>query len=141
MNEKALEQLNKNIDELRTLLHDVGTVAAVFKTITLLRSVLGERERNIDLRHPTNKPSFFWGINLRVGAADLVGVSVQVSEPEFLALREAATLLGMHWKVLRRAIEDGELRAYKLRSRIRIRRADLDEWVESNRVKPSVHDI
>ena len=66
MNEKALEQLNKNIDELRTLLHDVGTVAAVFKTITLLRSVLGERERNIDLRHPTNKPSFFWGINLRV---------------------------------------------------------------------------
>jgi excisionase family DNA binding protein len=70
-----------------------------------------------------------------------VGMGAHVGEPEFLALRDAAGLLGMHWKVLRRAIEDGELRAYKLRSRVRIRRSDLDQWIESNRVEPSVHDI
>ena len=72
-----------------------------------------------------------------------VVIGVHIGEPEFLALRDAAGLLGMHWKVLRRAIEDGELRAYKLRSRVRIRRSDLDQWIESNRVRvePSIHDI
>ena len=71
-------------------------------------------------------------MGLRTGA-DYESVA---SETDYVALREAAVILGIHWKVLRRAIDRGELPAFKICSRIRIRRTDLDVWLESCRVRP-----
>ena len=65
----------------------------------------------------------------------------QPQPAEFLSAKQAAEIIGLHEKVIRRAIDDGELPASKVRSRIKIRRADLEKWIETNRVQPSVHDI
>jgi len=72
------------------------------------------------------------------------GPTNDVEEPapkEFLSVREAAEIVGLSEKALRRAIRDGELPASKPRGRIRIRRADIEAWIKSSRIEPSVHDI
>jgi excisionase family DNA binding protein len=38
-------------------------------------------------------------------------------------------------KVVRRAIDAGELPAFKVRTRLRIRHSDFDAWIEGNRVQ------
>ena len=60
---------------------------------------------------------------------------------EFLSVKEAAEIIRLSEKFIRRAIKDGELRASKPRGRIRIKRADLYAWLEASLVEPSVHDI
>ena len=64
-----------------------------------------------------------------------------LTEQDFIGVETAAKIVDLHTKVIRRAIDDGELTAYKLRSRIRIRRTDFDAWIEANRVQPSIHEI
>jgi excisionase family DNA binding protein len=56
--------------------------------------------------------------------------------PEYIDVKDAGKIVRLHPKVIRRAIDDGELPAYKLRSKIRIRRSDLDAWIESCKVQP-----
>jgi excisionase family DNA binding protein len=71
--------------------------------------------------------------------SDNTGVSTappQVSPDEFLTPRQVADTVGLHPAVVRRAIDAGELRAYKLRSRLRIRRSDFERWVERSIVRP-----
>lgn len=51
-----------------------------------------------------------------------------------LSLQEAAESVGLKRAALRRAIERGELPAFRLCSRLRIERADLDAWMARNRV-------
>jgi len=61
---------------------------------------------------------------------------------EFLSVKEAAEIVGLSEKAIRRAIDDGELPASKPRGRIRIKRTDLDAWIEASRVEPySVPEI
>lgn len=53
-----------------------------------------------------------------------------------LSVSELAELTGLSESVLYRAIAAGELRASKLRGRLRVRFVDLDAWIESNLVRP-----
>lgn len=61
-------------------------------------------------------------------------------EQRLLAPDEVALLCGLSRKAVYRAIERGELRASRLCSRLRIRPADVDEWIEANRLKSSAVD-
>jgi excisionase family DNA binding protein len=51
-----------------------------------------------------------------------------------LSLDQASALVGLKPLAIRRAIKRGEIPAYRLCNRIRIRRADLAKWVRDNRV-------
>jgi excisionase family DNA binding protein len=51
-----------------------------------------------------------------------------------LSVDQAAALVGLKHVAIRRAIQRGELRAYKLCGRIRIRRADLADWLRAHQV-------
>lgn len=67
---------------------------------------------------------------------DLTGRLRPAEAERFLTPRDVAEITGLHVAVVRRAIERGELRAFKLCSRLRIRRQDFDAWVEQNVVAP-----
>jgi excisionase family DNA binding protein len=54
---------------------------------------------------------------------------------EFLTPREVADITGLHPAVIRREIDRGNLPASKLASRLRIRRADFEAWVQRGKVK------
>jgi excisionase family DNA binding protein len=54
-----------------------------------------------------------------------------------LNLHDAAARVGLKHLALRRAINRGELEAFKLCGRIRIDSAELDRWIESNSVARS----
>ena len=60
---------------------------------------------------------------------------------EYLDAGEAATIVGLHERTIKRAIQRGELRAFKPAGQIRVRREDLNEWIESSVVVPTSHDI
>lgn len=60
-----------------------------------------------------------------------------VADPEsscFVSPQELADIVQLHPAVIRRAIARGELRAYKLCSKIRIRRDDVTDWLERSAV-------
>jgi excisionase family DNA binding protein len=50
-----------------------------------------------------------------------------------LSIKDVAAACRLSEKAVRRAIDDGELPAVKLRSRLRISPADLAAWIESGR--------
>ena len=60
---------------------------------------------------------------------------------QLLSKREVAGLVGLCPKTIERMIQRGELSAHKLGSRIRIRRSDVEAWIERSRLEPSVHGI
>jgi excisionase family DNA binding protein len=49
--------------------------------------------------------------------------------------------VGLHPKTIEREIQRGRLRAFKPAGKIRIRRPDLDAWIESAAIEPSIHSI
>jgi excisionase family DNA binding protein len=51
-----------------------------------------------------------------------------------LAVSEVAEATGLSSNAVYRAISDGQLRASKLRGRLRVELADLDAWIDSNLV-------
>jgi excisionase family DNA binding protein len=57
-----------------------------------------------------------------------------LSQPErfLLTVSEVAEATGLSSNAVYRAIAAGELRASKLRRRLRVQSADLDAWIESN---------
>ncbi len=57
-----------------------------------------------------------------------------MSQPErlLLTVSEVAEATGLSSNAVYRAIAAGELRASKLRRRLRVQRADLDAWIDSN---------
>ena len=55
-----------------------------------------------------------------------------------LAPSTVAQLCGLSRRAVYRAIERGELRASRLCSRLRVRPADLTDWLDRNRVEPIV---
>ncbi len=59
--------------------------------------------------------------------------------PEWLTVEQVADWLHVSTKTIRRYIEDGSLPAVNLGGRaIRIRRQDLEAWLEKRRVEPAV---
>ncbi len=60
-------------------------------------------------------------------------------QPEWLTIEQVADWLQVSTNTIRRYIEDGSLPAVNLGGRaIRIRRQDLDAWLEKRRVEPGV---
>lgn len=55
--------------------------------------------------------------------------------PRLLSVAEVAEATGLSETAVYRAIAAGELRASKLRGRLRVRLADLEDWVEANVVQ------
>lgn len=51
-----------------------------------------------------------------------------------LSPKGVAEITGLKPKAIYKAIDEGELRAYRLRSRLRIRESDLEEWLTANMV-------
>jgi len=73
-----------------------------------------------------------------------------LSQPErlLLTVSEVAEATGLSSNAVYRAIAAGELRASKLRRRLRVQRADLEAWIDSNVVcahgaeePPAVHRL
>ena len=60
---------------------------------------------------------------------------------EYLDKREAGAIVGLNKKTIERVIQRGELRAFKLAGRVRIRREDLNQWIDSSALAPTIHDI
>jgi excisionase family DNA binding protein len=58
---------------------------------------------------------------------------------ELLTVEEVARICGLSEWAIRRAIDDGELRASKLRSRWRVRPEDLEGWLEACLNQPPSH--
>ena len=56
------------------------------------------------------------------------------SEPVLLTPEDVAGVCALSRRAVYRAIERGELRASRLCSRIRIRPADVEAWVEKNEI-------
>jgi excisionase family DNA binding protein len=56
--------------------------------------------------------------------------------PGLLSPKEVATRCGLKRRAIYKAIERGELPAYKLCERLRIDPADFDIWLEGQRVVP-----
>ncbi len=57
-------------------------------------------------------------------------------EGVWLGTREAAEELGISLRTLYRLIDEGSLIAYQIGRNLRIRRSDLDAFLESARVRP-----
>ena len=71
----------------------------------------------------------------------LADVADYLTKAEFLSKQQAGEIVGLNAKTVEREIQRGNLRAFKLASRVRIKRSDLDEWVARSALYPSVHDI
>lgn len=55
---------------------------------------------------------------------------------QMMSVADVATLLGLSTKTIRRAIDDGRLRASKPCGRLLIRASDVDAWLEASEVEP-----
>lgn len=64
-----------------------------------------------------------------------------LTKSEYLSKAEAGEIVSLNPKTIEREIQRGRLRAFKLAGRVRIRREDLEAWIEASQVEPSVHDI
>ena len=59
------------------------------------------------------------------------------SPSEWMTVAEVARLTRFSVWVVYRAIRSGELTAYKLHGRLRIRRSDVETWFADRRVEPA----
>lgn len=56
------------------------------------------------------------------------------AEPPLLSVEELAASTGLHKRTIYRAIEDGDLPAYRLRGQLRIAVDHRDQWLTANLV-------
>jgi len=54
-----------------------------------------------------------------------------------LSPKQVADLAGVSVRAVYRAIEDGQLDAYRVRSRLRVREDDCEAWLDSDPVRPT----
>ena len=59
---------------------------------------------------------------------------MSLADRRLIPVGEVVEVTGLSANAIYRAIWDGELRASKRRGRLRVQLADLDAWVDSNRV-------
>jgi excisionase family DNA binding protein len=71
-------------------------------------------------------------------SGDATGDTGDVSAPviEWMGTQEAARYLGITPRTLYRFINDGAVAAYKMGRVIRLKRTDLDAFIEANRIAP-----
>lgn len=55
---------------------------------------------------------------------------------ELLTVADVARITGLSEYTVREAIRDGDLKASKLRNRLRVRNEDLVAWVDDSQVQP-----
>jgi excisionase family DNA binding protein len=60
---------------------------------------------------------------------------------ELLDLRQAASLLGMHWKTLERRAQSGKVPAFRVFGRWRFRASVLNQWIDQKLVINSANNI
>lgn len=61
--------------------------------------------------------------------------SPESKQPEFTTLPRVARVKGIGVRQLRRAVRDGELTAFGIGKWPRVREADVDSWIERQRVQ------
>ena len=61
-----------------------------------------------------------------------------VMSEQMMGVADVASQLGLSIKTVRRAIEDGRLRAFKPCGRLLIAPADVRAWLEASQVEPRV---
>jgi excisionase family DNA binding protein len=66
---------------------------------------------------------------------------VKAGFEELLTLREAASLLGMHWKTLERRAQSGKVPAFRVFGRWRFRASVLKHWVDKKLVINSENKV
>jgi len=66
---------------------------------------------------------------------------VSTEATAFRTPEQVAQRIGLSRKAIYRAIERGELTAYRLCGRLRITTTDEQAWIEHNRVMPAVTDV
>jgi excisionase family DNA binding protein len=70
------------------------------------------------------------------------GADPLLATPAYLDKKQAAQIVGLHWKTIERLITRGELQAFRLAGKIRIRPEDLHAWINTQRVGgPTIHSI
>ena len=60
----------------------------------------------------------------------------QDGDEVWLSSKAAAEHLGLHHRTLYRLIDEGQLPAYQFRKAIRLRRCDVDAFIERQRIVP-----
>jgi excisionase family DNA binding protein len=63
-----------------------------------------------------------------------MGRTKELSEPEFLSVTAAAAILGVTGITVRRAINRGALRGYRIGRKVLIKHDEFRAWLESVRV-------
>jgi excisionase family DNA binding protein len=61
---------------------------------------------------------------------------VKDNESGWMGTKDAASYLGITLRTLYRVIDEGQLPAYRFGRVIRVKRADVDGFVDSARIKP-----
>ena len=59
------------------------------------------------------------------------------STNHLMTIRSAAEARGLDPRCLWRAIREGQLKAYKIDHRYRVRLQDVDSWIEGSRYEPN----
>jgi excisionase family DNA binding protein len=59
----------------------------------------------------------------------------------FLSPEQVATACGLSRRAVYRAIDRGELTAFRLCSRLRIRPNDVEAWVDANQIDPASREV
>lgn len=67
---------------------------------------------------------------------DVVDVDGRAPAIEWMGTQEAARYLGITPRTLYRFINEGGVAAYKMGRVIRLKRADLDAFIDANRIAP-----
>ncbi len=71
-------------------------------------------------------------------SGEVKGRSVDRAESDILSIPELCQELGMGKSWVYRKIKSGEIPSIKLGDRIKVKRSDLEEYLESNRYHPQV---
>jgi excisionase family DNA binding protein len=58
--------------------------------------------------------------------------------PDLVTLQDFGILISSSTQTARRIVERGELPAFRVGSRVMLRRADIDAWIERNRIRAEV---
>jgi excisionase family DNA binding protein len=64
-------------------------------------------------------------------------VAVEADQPDLLSVREVADRLGVHPETIRRLIHEGRMSAVRVGRVLRVARADVELFVDRQRVKPT----
>ncbi len=63
-------------------------------------------------------------------------MSDEEAGPEWLSAYEAGEILGLTWRTLNVRVQRGELPAHRIGGRVRFRRDEVEQYMESARVEP-----